>query len=312
MKIFAWIVLGAIILIILALMYYLIVGNLLFRFVFSKHNVYDRVMQKDIDKKIKEYNIDLCWWKKYKFKKVNTKSFDKLTLSAQFFDSQSPKTVIVVHGFGQSYMEMQQYCKFFLEKKFNILVVDNRAHGDSEGEFMGFGWIERKDILSWIEYINKNYKDQNILLFGLSMGATAVCLVAGESLPNNVSAVISDCAFSNADKEIEYIMEKHKVSFKPIKLHLYSYAKRVYGFDISKVDAIKQVKNTKIPILFIHGKQDNIVPVENLTLLYNETPTNLREQYLVETAGHALSYSVAGVLYEKKICDFLKSRTKLL
>ena len=310
MKILAWIVLAIIILIILALMLYLSVGAILFGKVFKRKNLADRLMKKNLEKQLKEYKIDLCWWDKFKFVKVKTQSFDQLNLVGHFFEANSDETVIVVHGFGSDYREMQQYCKFFLEKNFNVLAVSNRGHGESEGKFVGFGWLDRKDILSWVEFLNKKQPENKIVLFGLSMGGTAVCSVAGEKLPQNVVAIISDCAFANADKQIMHVI-RNSIFLKGLKKLLYSFAKRVHGFDIKEIDATKQVKITKIPILYFHGNADDFVPVENLFVLYGATPENLRDKMIVEGAGHALAYPVAGVLYEKKISDFLKSRTLL-
>lgn len=311
MKIFAWLVLGFIVLIIFALLYYLLVGELLFHIVFSRKSLSSRVLRKNIEKKLEEYKIDLCWWNKHKFVKFTTKSFDQLKLVGHYFESNSNNTVIVVHGFGQDYREMQQYCKFFLEKNFNILVVDNRTHGESQGNCIGFGWLDRKDILSWINFLNEKTPNRNILLFGISMGAAAVCCASGEKLPDNVVAVISDSAYCNVDKQIDYVMKKMNFLRKPIKKHLYSYTKRVHGFNVLEADVVKQVKNTKIPIFYVHGEQDDFVPVENLYSLYNSTPENLREKFVVEDAKHVMSYPISGILYEKKISDFLKSRTTI-
>lgn len=311
MKIFAWIILGIIILIIFGLLYYLLVGELLYRIVFSRRSLSSRVLRKNIDKKLKEYKIDLCWWDKHKFTKFSTVSFDQLKLVAHYYDANSNKTAIIVHGFGENYREMQQYCNFFFEKNFNMLVVDNRTHGESQGNSIGFGWMDRLDIISWINFLNEKTPNKKILLFGVSMGGAAVCCAAGEKLPENVVAVISDCAYDNVDRQITYIMRKIKLIRKPLKKHLYSFAKRVHGFDIMEADVIKQVKNTKIPILYIHGKDDDFVPVENVYNLFNSTPENLRDKFIVDEAKHALSYPVAGVFYEKKINDFLKSRTTI-
>lgn len=311
MKIFAWITLGLVIFVIVALFYYLVVGAILFHLVFSRRSFYCRAMPKDINKKIKDIKLDLCLWDKINFKKVSIKNSEGLVLTGRFYDSGSKKTAIVVHGFGQSYKEMQQYCKMFYEKNFNVLAVDNRTHGDSQGTFIGFGWLDRLDLIDWCNYFTNQEAEQKIVLFGLSMGGTAVCCATGEKLPNNVCAVISDCAFANADRQIDFYMKKHKIWLKLVKSHLYSFAKRVHNFDLMKVDATRQVKNSKVPILYIHGADDLFVEPQNMTLLYNATPQNLRECFLVEGADHGMSYPTAGVVYEKKISDFLKSRTSL-
>ncbi len=297
--------------IIFALAYYLAVGAILFKFIFSRRSVSMRVLRKDTEKRIKENKIDLCWWDKVKFEKVGIKSVDGLNLCGRYFDAGSDKTAIVVHGFGGSYLEMQPYCKLFHDRNFNVLAVDCRAHGDSEGSCIGYGWLDRLDICSWAEYLKEKSPNAKVVLFGLSMGGSAVCMASGEKkLPDNVVAVISDCTFDSADKEFNFLIKKHKYLFL-FKKHALSFVKRVYGFDVLKAEALKQVKKTKIPILYFHGSEDGFVPVECMQNLYNATPENLRDKFLVEGATHAMAYSVAGVLYEKKVFTFLKERTPL-
>ena len=311
MKIVAWIVLGIVVLIILALAFYLVVGAVLFKIVFSRRSVVSRVLRKDTQMRLQQHKIDLGWWTKVKFLKVSTTSFDGLKLVGHLFEANSNKTAIIFHGFGGSYAEMQPYAKFFHDKNFNVLAVDLRAHGQSEGNCVGYGWLDRMDVLSWVDFCNKKMPDGKILLFGLSMGGAAVCMAAGEKQLSNVVGIVSDCGFANANQEIDFLMKKKKIFIKSLKRHAFSYAKRLHGFDVMQADAIKQVKKTSVPILFIHGANDNFVPLENVNGLFAATPSFLREKFLVEDADHALSYACAGVLYEKAISSFIEKRTAL-
>ncbi len=311
MRITAYILLILIILMLLFFLFYLVIGAILFKIGFSRRSYVEKILKRNIEKKLSDYKVDLCWWEKQKIKKVNIQSFDGYKLIGFYLEANSDKTVIIFHGFGESHWQMQQYCKFFHEKNFNVLAVDNRAHGESEGNCIGFGWLEKYDVISWVKFIKEKTPQNKILLFGLSMGGTAVLNASSEKELPNVEAVISDCGFSNADIEICYLLKKHKIILKLFKKHLYNFVKRIYDFDILKADSIKQVKDTKIPILYIHGDADKFVPVENAYDLYENTPTNLREIFIVKNADHIMSYPISGVIYEKKISDFLKSRTKL-
>ncbi len=309
MKVISIISLVIILLIIFALLYYLLVGALLFKIGFSRRSFVEKGLHKNIEKKLQDYKVDLCWWEKQKPKKIVIKSFDGLSLAGFFLQNNSNKTVLICHGFGASHWQMQQYAKFFFEKNFNVLAIDGRAHGESEGACVGFGQFESQDILKWVEYLNEKWPDNKIVLFGTSMGATAVCLASGGKL-KNVEAIIADCGFAKASDQIDFILKKYKLSLKILKKHLYSYAKRLYGLDIEQIDATKTVRHASVPILFIHGQSDDFVSPQNLDVLYDSTPPNLREKFLVPNAEHMMAYPEAGVLYEKKISDFLKSRTK--
>lgn len=289
---------------------YLLVGAIIFKIFFSRKSVYSRVMRKDIERRIKENKIDLCWWEKVKLEKVQVTSFDGLKLVGHYLNEDSSKTVIIFHGFGGSYLEMQPYCQFFSEKNFNVLAVDARAHGESEGNCVGFGWLDRLDVLEWVKFVNQKTPNSKILLFGLSMGGATVCMASGEKGLKNVVGIISDCAYDNANRQIDFLLQTRK-HLKIFKKHLYSYAKRLYGLDLIEADATKQVKKTEVPILYIHGGADDFVPPDNMRNLYNSTPQNKRDFFVIDEAGHGLAYAVGGVLYEKKVMDFLKTRTPL-
>ena len=297
MKIVSIVVLIIIGLIFCALIYYLVVGAIVFKHFIAKKTLKFRLKRKALDKELKQHKIDLCWWKNNDFKRVQIQSEDQLKLIGYFKNSDSNKTAII--------------CKFFAEKNFNVLAIDCRAHGESEGKCVGFGWLDRKDVVLWVDFLQKKQPGNKIILYGVSMGGATVCCSAGENLQKNVVAIISDCAFANLDKQINHVMRNNKFILKTFKWHLYDYVNRMYGFDMTDVNIVGQVKRTKIPILYLHGREDNFVPLQNVLDLYDATPEHLREKYVFDDAGHALSYATAGVLYEKKISDFIKSRTVL-
>lgn len=303
MKVLGWIILGICLFVLVALIYYLAVGSVIFHFSLGRKTLKKRVRKNDLSKNLEKYNIDLCWWDKVPFKEVKIKSCDDLTLVGHFLDAGTNKTVCLVHGYSANYKEMQPYAKYFYQKGYNLLCVENRAHGESEGKVVGMGYLDRKDLLAWLDFLG----DENDVVFlGLSMGASAVCFLAGETLPSCVKGIISDSAFSDALSEINYVLRKFGFLRPLILKHLLSYTKRLYNFNLKDADATRFVKKTKIPILYIHGKSDTYVPYQNSQNLYNATPENLRDFVLVENADHAMCYSVLGVDYERKITNFFR------
>lgn len=311
MKIFAIVVLALVGLLLLGMALYLTIGAICFKIALARKNTASRIINKELNKLMDQYQIDFCWWDKFEFEKLSLISKDGLKLVGHFLPNSSDKLTILVHGYGADYREMQKYAKYFVEKNYNILAVENRAHGESEGKMMGMGWLDRLDVLQWINLMLERNPNFQIVLFGLSMGASTVCMVSGEKLPSNVKAIISDCAYTNAYDAFKNALKSYTHLPSWPVLNIFNvYVKSVYKFDLKNADAVKQVKKCKVPILFIHGGKDTFVPTEMVHKLYEATDEKLRELYIVEDAGHALSYPLAKGEYEKVLNKFLAKAVK--
>ena len=265
-------------------------------------------------KNLDVFKIDAEWWDKMPFEEVAIKSEDNLKLVGHFLacENSSDKLAILVHGYGGVYKEMYNYAKMFLKRNYDILAIELRAHVNSEGDMIGMGWLERLDLLKWIDFMverNKNYK---IALFGTSMGASTVCMALGEKLPTNVKLAISDCAFDNAWRELSYVYTYHThIPAKFLMSIFNNYLKRTKHFDLKMVDAVTQLKKAKLPILFIHGSKDTFVPTEMVYRLAEAVPKSQRDLYVVEGAEHIMSYPTDPKAYEKKVDNFLKKHNML-
>lgn len=297
MKIIAFVILCFCCAILFLLLLYLIFSSLLFKKYFG------RKKKKFVDEKIEK------WWEGCGAKKVFIETDDKLKLCGYFVDNFSKQTVIVVHGYGECAKRMQRYCKFFYNNHFNVLAVDNRAHGESQGDCVGFAWKDSDDLLKWIEFVSSGY-DTKIVLFGVSMGASAVCLLCGKDLPKNVVGAISDCAFSNGLKQIKF-ESKGRFFGKFCCKILVFYLKHAQNFDLSKIDIAGEVKKSKIPVLFIHGQKDDVVLVSNAFELYSALPKNLSSKWICDDSGHAETFELHPKDYEKHVLSFLKNKTSL-
>lgn len=311
MKIFSIVILSLLGLLIVVMALYLLIGSVCFKIALSRKSTIKRVVNKTMAKTLSDYKIDFCWWDKYQFETLSLISKDGLKLVGHFLPNTSKKLAIIVHGYGADYREMQLYAKYFVDKNYNILAVENRAHGNSEGKMMGMGWLDRIDLIGWIKLMLEKQPDYEIVLMGLSMGASAVCMVSGEKLPSNVKAIIADCAYANVYEEFRYVFNHrtHLPAF-PLLNIFNLYTKSVYKFDMKKADAITQVKKTKTPILFIHGDKDSFVPTENVHKLYAAAPEGLKQLYIAKDAEHAMSYPINEIEYERQLNGFLKKYIK--
>lgn len=235
-------------------------------------------------------------------------SADGLKLSAIYLPAtDSHKTAIVAHGYMGDAETMANYAKMFHDLGYNVLVPDARGHGKSEGDYIGFGWHERKDYVKWIDQVlETNGQSEEIVLYGISMGAATVMMTSGESLPTNVKAIIEDCGYSSVNEELAYQLNE-LFSLPPVPLiQVTSLMTKIRaGYFFGEADAIKQLEKNKLPMLFIHGDADTFVPYEMLDKVYQATK-GPKEKYVVPGAEHAKAYSVDPENYQKTVSNFLE------
>ena len=249
------------------------------------------------------------WFFKQKMEEVEITSFDGLKLRGLYIPAENPskKTILAIHGY--KCCGINEYCcyvRFYHGLGYNVMLPDDRAHGKSEGKYIGFGWFDRLDCISWAKYlVKRNGEDSSILLQGISMGSATVMAASGEeSLPSQVKGVIADCGFSSAWDEFSYEL-KHDFHL-PVFPMLYwadLVSRVVAKFGFKEDSAVNQLKKTKIPVVFIHGEDDDFVPTE-MVYKVSDACASDKEVYTFPGAKHAMSYFVDTERYEKIVKDF--------
>ena len=232
-------------------------------------------------------------------------SYDKLQLHSYVVTQNSNKWAIVVHGYGGSGKLMSDKSKYFYDMGYNVLIPDLRGHGKSEGDYIGMGWKDRLDIISWINFIIKENPNAEIVLHGTSMGAATVLMTSGENLPSNVKAIVADCAYTSAWDEFSYQLETYlKVPSYYILNVTNMVTKLKAGYSLKEASALECVKKATVPILFIHGDKDKFVPYSMMDKLYDAT-SSPKEKLTIEGGEHANSDLVSPFLYWLTVEDFL-------
>ena len=238
---------------------------------------------------------------------VFIKSYDGLKLHATLFPSPdgAKKYVIGIHGFqSHAWNEFAPHIKFYQSIGFGMLLPDDRAHGLSEGEYITMGVKDRRDCIAWANYlVNRFGEDTKLLLHGVSMGGATVLSASGEKdLPPQVIGVVSDCGFTSA-KESFACQIKSLYNIPPdfpVKVCQW-YALHKAGFDFSEARPIDQMKNSKVPILFVQGADDVMVPAFMAHNLYEACGSEKKELLLVENANHAESIAFEPEKYHEAI-----------
>jgi len=238
--------------------------------------------------------------------RVSIRSFDGLTLTGKYYE-YAPGTAIelMFHGYrGNAERDLSggvQRC-FALGR--SALLVDQRGCGSSEGHVISFGINERRDCLSWLEFMEKRFgPDRKIILTGISMGAATVMSCADQALPGNVVGILADCGYDSAENIIKKVIREMKLPPK-LAWPFVKLGARLYGgFDLEEVTPLKALKNARVPVIFFHGEEDDFVPCSMSRAAW-EVCTSRKRLVTIPGAGHGLSYPVDPERYLKELRDF--------
>ena len=186
-------------------------------------------------------------------------SRDGLTLHALYVPQAetSHRYVVGCHGYGSIPQLMSNSTIKFYEMGYNVLVPAARAHEQSGGTYVSMGWLERKDIVAWVNMLVEQDSEAEIVLYGISMGGATVMMTAGEELLSNVKCIIEDCGYSSVwDEFAGQLDELFGLPTFPV-LDAASLVSQVRaGFGFKEASAVEQLKKASVPMLFIHGEDD--------------------------------------------------------
>lgn len=238
---------------------------------------------------------------------VTIRSHDGLTLSGRYYHIKDGAPLdIGFHGYRSSPMtDFSGGSELSFHQEHNVLLVDQRAHGKSTGCTITFGILERQDVLSWVNYAVERFgADTRIILYGISMGGATVLMASELDLPQNVKGIIADCPYSSPMEIILHVGQDMPIPNWLMKPFVILGAKIFGGFDIGETDAIRAVKNTKVPILIIHGDADGFVPCEMSENVYSSNKEEVR-RYTFPGADHGISYLTDTERYRKIVTEFM-------
>ena len=247
------------------------------------------------------------------FERVSICSHDGLRLRGRYYEGEAGQPLFIFfHGY-RSTAERDGSGGFRLCKKhgWNVLQVDQRGHGESEGKTVTFGIRERYDCLDWVRWAVRRFgEDTPIFLVGVSMGASTVLMASGMDLPQQVKGIWADCGFSSAEEILRHTIRRRRMPEGPAFLAARLGGKIFGGLDIHEYSALEAVKQAKVPILLIHGEADTMVPCEMAHALKEAcaAPVTL---LTVPGAPHGICYYVDNDAYcaavEKLVKDALEA-----
>lgn len=274
--------------------------------VVSIDNESERIIEEN---KKNEKELANEWAETIENKKVEVKTKDGITLRGTQYltNDQSDKWAIVLHGYHSNPDSVISIGMHFSEKGYNVLIPSMRASNESDGKYIGMGWLDKDDLKCWINVIIEQNKNAKIVLHGSSMGAATVLMASGDELPNNVEAIIEDSGYTSVwDIFASEAKARFNLPTFPI-LNMFEVVANIRAkYDIKEASAVEQVKKANVPILFIHGDADDFVPEYMCEKLY-EAANCKKDKLIIHDAGHTESKYKEPKTYYNKIFEFLKN-----
>jgi alpha-beta hydrolase superfamily lysophospholipase len=262
----------------------------------------------------REYEQGKAWCREQKLQDRYIRSVDGLRLHAYYLPAEHPKRILLLsHGYkGSGFGDFAYTARFLHENGCSLLFIDQRCCGESEGEYITFGARERYDIQRWAYYISKrNTKRLPIYLYGESMGAAAILMASGRSLPSEVKGLIADCGFCSMKRQLRDMAANwfHLNWIELLLLRVDFFCKVLGGFSMKEADTEKALKKNRIPVLFFHGAKDSYVKPENSLHNYSICQAE-KELVIIPEARHLCSAYEAPELYRSQLLKFFEHYDK--
>ena len=236
-------------------------------------------------------------------------SYDGLRLHGRLLQQPGAKgTILLFHGYRSSWViDFSIVLPYYFSLGYNLLAVDERAHGESEGTYITFGVRERHDVATWVAYAAMHFGPAHpLILDGLSMGAATVLLASDLELPPSVRGIIADCGFSSPYEIMKSVFRAHCrwLPAGPFLALTDVFTRLFAGFSLKGASTLDAVAKTKLPILFIHGTGDTFVPCSMTQAAYDACAAP-KQLVLVPDAGHGCSYLVDRPRVQAALAAFL-------
>lgn len=245
------------------------------------------------------------------YEDVYITAHDGVQLHAKFYAGSSPDAPVQILFHGYKSAAERDFCgglQFAREGGYNVLLIDQRAHGKSGGKCLTLGIKERYDCLSWVNYAVERFgADCKILLYGMSMGATTVLMASGLNLPKNVVGIAADCGYTSPAAIVKKVLADMKLPLFPIYPLARLCGRLFGGFDLESADAAEALTHCKIPVLLVHGGDDRFVPCDMGRENYAACASEWKRLLVVPGAGHGLSYMVDKTAYLDALHEFQRT-----
>ena len=262
---------------------------------------------------LEEIDREMAWFRAQKPEELTIRSRDGLKLCGSYLEAPDAKAcMLLCHGYrSRGGLDFALVLRTLYEHGCSVLVIDQRAHGRSEGKYIAYGVLERYDCQQWAWFLHAKLGGRvPIFLEGMSMGASTVMMAAELALPPSVVGIIADCGYNSPWEELRHCIKyRYHLPVFPVLPLTELMCRLVAGYSLKGASAAASLANSPLPLLIIHGMDDDFVPA-TMTAENYAAAAGEKRQILVPGARHALSYLVDRERLEKELLDFIDSHVE--
>ncbi|MDD6301784.1 MAG: alpha/beta hydrolase [Bacillales bacterium] len=261
----------------------------------------------DNEEQVTMFNRGIKWANENKDKITDLHMVnDGLNLYAQYFDFGSDKCVIISQGRTESLLYSYYFAIPYAKLGYNILVMDIRAHGLSDGIYNAVGFQEYKDILKWSTILHDEYHIKEIILHGICIGAaTSIYAITSKNCPPYINRIIVDGTYVHfAETFKRHMIVDHRPIF-PVYYEvmlMQKFKAKTHPW----IGPIHKVKDIKIPILFIYTKQDQFSLPKKAVILFNKCGSSNKKLVWFDKGAHSHVRINDEEKYDAEIASFLE------
>lgn len=242
-----------------------------------------------------------------KMQQIEIEASDGTRLIGHWYPAENQKRIIIaMHGWRSGWSrDFGSIADFWHNNGCSVLFAEQRGQGISGGEYMGFGLTERYDCARWANWASEQISDSApIYLAGVSMGAATVLMASNLELPKNVCGIIADCGFTSPHAIWKHVAHNNlHLAYGVLGKIADDLCKRRIQMGSKDFSTTQALKESKIPVIFIHGADDHFVPIE-MTYENYKAAVAPKRLLVVPSADHAMSYFTNAEEYEKALISF--------
>lgn len=263
----------------------------------------EKILSNDMTARFEECALKM---KDLSMRDIEITADDGTNLIGHYYACAKPKRIVLaMHGWRSDYMtDFGMTADFLHNNNCDVLYVEQRGQGNSGGDYMGFGMTERFDCKNWVEWINENTEKLPVYLYGISMGSATVLMASGLELSDRVKGIIADCGYTSANDIFRHIAKNTlHVPYGVKSGEIETLCQEKIQCKTDEYSTLEALKTNKKPILFIHGTDDNFVPIE-MTYENYKACNAPKRLLVVPGAQHACSYFIDTQKYENEVLSF--------